>query len=46
MEVIRHIFADVIKKNWVFNNGSHDLTEYVLSKINTMSYPPEEFVVK
>ena len=46
MEVIRHIFSDVIKRNWVFSAGSNDLNEFVLSKINTTSYPPEEFVVK
>jgi len=46
MEVIRHIFSDIIKKNRVFREGSEDLIEFVLKRIHTYSFAPEALIVK
>ena len=45
MEVVRHIFADVIKNNEVFRGGDNELIEYVLSHIHTSAYPPEDEII-
>ena len=49
MEVTRHIFSKVIMQNDIFhdkNVTNETLLEFVLQRVTTTSYPPEDVIIK
>lgn len=46
VEIIRSIFQKIIVGNPIFGGGNKDLIDHVLQTINTMSFLPEDSIVK
>lgn len=46
MELMQHMFEQVINSNSVFGGKNDALLEFVMNSIKTMMIPPEEVVVQ